>query len=117
MLLVGGVGEGTFSSSLETLFGPKAALAILRSSISPSSPSTLSEVVPSLPAPLDLWDASVSGLSFADSRILTHFNRLPGWKSGAFGFRILLASPSGRGVVGLADAERVPLTVALSGVA
>ena len=43
------------------------------------------------------------------SRPKTYAERDVGWKSGAFGFSVLVASLSGRGVDGFADVDLTPL--------
>ena len=52
----------------------------------------------------------------ASARLKTYAEREVGWKSGAFGFSVLVASLSGRGVEGLADVDLTPLVAALPSV-
>ena len=89
-----------------------AASVILASSISPSSTSSFPEAVLIIFGTPFVLEVNVSVCGKISNGLQTYAEREVGWKSGAFGFSVLAASPSRRGVDGLADVDLTPLGAA-----
>lgn len=107
--------KSCFGSCWEFELPPSLAgvSVILASSISPSSTSSFPEAVLTIfgkPFTLEIFNQKFVMRPF--SRHETYAGREFGWKSGAFGFSVLVASLSGRGVDGFADVDLTPLVAA-----